>query len=598
MTDNTALLQALQAIQQQLQQQSQQLQQQSQQLQQQSQQQIEQNTKILEALNIREQPKRDNSRYGSSSDEEEEGEHVDPANQQRNRMPRIKADIPTFSGSLNIEDFLDWVSETEKYFELMDIPEDSQVKYVAYKLRGAASSWWDNLQTGRRRQRKQPIRTWRKMKRVMFARFLPVDYEQTLYSLYQNCRQYSRTVSEYAEEFMRLASRNQLSESDAQQVARFNNGLRYDIQAIICLQTTWTLDEAVRMALKAEHTVSKGKNNSKFKSKPDLNQSLNESGEKTQPPSSKEGGTEKNKSTYASTSSQTTKKLTNPYARPVGNKCFKCQKIGHTSNQCRAKAVNVTERGELYEEESENEECFIRPEDVLDEEEDDEHEAYSYVVRRLMLTTPKKSKDTQRHKIFRTRCKINQDVVNVIIDGGSSENIISRDIVSRLKLAPRKHLTPYKIGWIKAVGEVRVTEQSEVLISMGKYKDTVLFDIVDMDCHVLLGRPWQFDLNVVHKGKENTYTFSKGGRKFTLCPYSDEVKATTTKEKKNRIMLCSTRNKDKNICVTTIPPDQVLNLIRNSWSSSFQEGENDGGPELGKRKKDDSRRNNLENKKI
>ncbi|GKF58908.1 hypothetical protein Tco_0175694 [Tanacetum coccineum] len=179
MTDNTALLQALQAIKQHLQQQSQQLQQQSQQLQQQlqqqsqqlqqqlqqqSQQQIEQNAKILEALNIREQPKRDNSRYGSSSDEEEEGEHVDPANQQRNRMPRIKADILTFSGSLNIEDFLDWVSETENYLKLMDIPEDSQVKYVAYKLRGAASSWWYNLQTGRRRQRKQPIRTWRKMK--------------------------------------------------------------------------------------------------------------------------------------------------------------------------------------------------------------------------------------------------------------------------------------------------------------------------------------------------------------------------------------------------------------------------------------------------
>ncbi|GJS81539.1 hypothetical protein Tco_0748080 [Tanacetum coccineum] len=137
---------------------------------------------------------------------------------------------------------------------------------------------------------------------------------------------------------------------------------------IICLQTTWTLDEAVRMALKAEHTISKGKNNSKFKSKPDLNQSLNKSGEKTQPLSSKKASTEKNKSTYAS----------------------------HTSNQCRAKVVNVTERerGKWYEEESKNEECFIRPEDVLDEEEDDEHEAYSYVVHRLMLTTPKISGDT------------------------------------------------------------------------------------------------------------------------------------------------------------------------------------------------------------
>ena len=93
------------------------------------------------------------------------------------------------------------------------------------------------------------------------------------------------------------------------------------------------------------------------------------------------------------------------------------KKTCHTSSQCRASTtVNVAEREEFYEE-SENEECFIRPEDVLDEEEDDQEEAYSYVVRRLMLTTPKKSEDTQRRKNFRTRCRINLDLVNVIIDG-------------------------------------------------------------------------------------------------------------------------------------------------------------------------------------
>ena len=64
---------------------------------------------------------------------------------------------------------------------------------------------------------------------------------------------------------MRLASRNQLSEFDAQQVSKFNDGLIYDIQAIVSLQTTWTLDEAVRIALKAEHTINnQGKGSSMY----------------------------------------------------------------------------------------------------------------------------------------------------------------------------------------------------------------------------------------------------------------------------------------------------------------------------------------------
>ncbi|GJS49477.1 putative receptor protein kinase ZmPK1 [Tanacetum coccineum] len=242
-----------------------------------------------------------------------------------------------------------------------------------------------------------------------------------------------------------------------------------------------------------------------------------------------------------------------PYAYPVGIKCYQCQEVGHTSNQYRAtKRVNLAE-GDKAHSESKDEGLIISPNAVF-EDDDDHSEAFL-------------------------------DVFNVIVDGGSSENIISWDIVTRLKLTPKKHLKPYKISWIKVVREVRVTEQCEVLFAMGKYKDTVLFDIVDMDCHVLLGRPWQSDLNVVYKGKENTYTFSKADRKFTLCPYSGEVQVTTTKEKKNQIMLCSTRNKEKNICATTIPSDKVLNPVMNLWSSSFQERDNDGGPKLKKRNK-------------
>jgi len=37
-------------------------------------------------------------------------------------------------------------------------------------------------------------------------------------------------------------------------------------------------------------------------------------------------------------------------------------------------------------------------------------------------------------------------------------------------------------------------------------------------CHVLLGRPWMYDRKVKHNGFQNTYSFSKGGKKITLKP--------------------------------------------------------------------------------
>ncbi|XP_074298780.1 uncharacterized protein LOC141629717 [Silene latifolia] len=37
-------------------------------------------------------------------------------------------------------------------------------------------------------------------------------------------------------------------------------------------------------------------------------------------------------------------------------------------------------------------------------------------------------------------------------------------------------------------------------------------------CHLLLGRPWQFDRNTTHQGKENIYSFKHNGKKVTLTP--------------------------------------------------------------------------------
>jgi predicted SprT family Zn-dependent metalloprotease len=85
----------------------------------------------------------------------------------------------------------------------------------------------------------------------------------------------------------------------------------------------------------------------------------------------------------------------------------------------------------------------------------------------------------------------------VIIDGGSRENVVSKEIILKLGLKTEKHLAPYKIEWIKRGTEALVTERIRFTFSIGKhYSDSILCDVVEMDaCHLVMERPWQFDVD-------------------------------------------------------------------------------------------------------
>ncbi|GKV33735.1 hypothetical protein SLEP1_g42199 [Rubroshorea leprosula] len=58
---------------------------------------------------------------------------------------RLKVDLPTFDGSLDIEGFLDWLSEVDRFFDYMDTPKEKKVKLVAYRLKGGVALWWDKV---------------------------------------------------------------------------------------------------------------------------------------------------------------------------------------------------------------------------------------------------------------------------------------------------------------------------------------------------------------------------------------------------------------------------------------------------------------------
>jgi hypothetical protein len=86
-------------------------------------------------------------------------------------------------------------------------------------------------------------------------------------------------------------------------------------------------------------------------------------------------------------------------------------------------------------------------------------------------------------------------------------------MVIKLGLKMEKHPSPYKIGWIRQGGETKVPEICRIQFSIGKnYQDEITCDVVKMDaCHMILGRPWQFDMDATYKGRDNVYIFMKGG---------------------------------------------------------------------------------------
>ena len=100
----------------------------------------------------------------------------------------------------------------------------------------------------------------------------------------------------------------------------------------------------------------------------------------------------------------------------------------------------------------------------------------------------------------------------------------SAEMVEKLALCTQPHLQPYYIQWLNISSKVKVTRLVRVNFAIGSYHDSIDCDVVPMQaCSMLLGRPWQFDIDSLHHGKTNQYSFMHNNKKLVLHPMSPEA---------------------------------------------------------------------------
>ncbi|XP_024011134.1 uncharacterized protein LOC112086441 [Eutrema salsugineum] len=242
-------------------------------------------------------------------------------------------------------------------------------------------------------------------------------------------------------------------------------------------------------------------------------------------------------------------------------RCYTCGEQGHLQTACPKKS----RRGLLIDEvkwDGDDDEGQELENDELPVERTSGDHGQSLVVR-VCLSPVANEEPWLRSNIFQSTCTIKGKVCRFVIDSGSCRNVVSEEACRKLSLRREEHPAPYKLTWLKDYTKVRITHRTLVSFSIGThYKDKFFCDIVPMDVsHLLLGRPWQYDRDVMHHGKSNTYSFVFENRRIILTPnppFSPSPSRALSEPSPPHTVECT-------------PPTPVLLCSLTSFQSEFQD---------------------------
>ncbi|XP_072147925.1 uncharacterized protein [Setaria viridis] len=492
---------------------------------------------------------------------------------------KIKFKIPPFDGKYDPDTYITWEIAVDQKFACHEFPENTRVRAATSEFTDFASVWW--IEHGKKNLNNMP-QTWDALKRVMRARFVPSYYARDLLNRLQQLRQGAKSVEEYYQELQMGMLRCNLEEGEEPAMARFLGGLNREIKDILAYKDYTNVTRLFHLACKAKREV-KGRrastktNISAGKStswQPRTTTSLTgrapppaHSPSRLAPPSL---SSDKQRAPPTNSATKTAQKLATSTTSVASTgrtrdvQCHRCKGFGHVQRDCPSKRVLVVKEDGGYSSASDFDEDTLglfaanhagsekQPEEEIGAEDADHYE--SLIVQRVLSAQMEKAEQNQQHTLFQIKCVIKERSCRLIIDGGSCNNLASSDMVEKLALTTKPHPHPYHIRWLNNSGKVKVTRLVRINFAIGSYHDVVECDVVPMEaCHILLGRPWQFDTDCMHHGRSNQYSLIHHDKKIVLLPISPEaiVRDDVAKAKKTKI------ESEKNVKSVSSKKDEI-----------------------------------------
>ena len=340
-------------------------------------------------------------------------------------------------------------------------------------------------------------------------KYIPLSYHSQFFSTIINLKQTTLSAAKYSTKFEEAKLRCSEFYAEDQFVicTRFVNGPRFNVQRMVKLHAPCTIEDAYQNALEVE----------KF-NRPS---SFAHTGQSKSQSMSSNVNTMPNNIRSKESSFHNSLPVASTIESKASNSlivCHKCHHKGHITSRCpqRALALDV-EYSSLEDEEDQ----IVDPLDYFGDEDDLHEDCDDNVcvgVVRCVLSTTVDNDNWKCTSIFHSIIQSGDKKCKLVIDGDSSMNVVSKDVVKLLNLKVEPHPNPFRVAWVND-HTLPVTQRCLVSIQMGDYKDEIYCVVLPIGiAHVLLGCLWLYDLNVTNFGKYNIYTFKYKGKSIILRP--------------------------------------------------------------------------------